>query len=69
MAQQNPRGAQNRGHVFSREVLLARVWGHAFTGDSRTVDVHVRWLREKLEATPSRPRLIETVRGVGYRLA
>src|SRR5262245_44602556 len=61
--------AQHRGHVFSREVLLERVWGYPFDGDSRTVDVHVRWLREKLEEQPSRPRLIETVRGVGYRLA
>jgi DNA-binding response OmpR family regulator len=61
--------AQNRGHVFSRDQLLERVWGYAFNGDSRTVDVHVRWLREKLEDQPSQPKLIETVRGVGYRLA
>ncbi|HEV8632937.1 MAG TPA: response regulator transcription factor [Chloroflexota bacterium] len=61
--------AQNRGHVFSRDQLLEKVWGYAFNGDSRTVDVHVRWLREKLEEQPSRPKLIETVRGVGYRLA
>ena len=61
--------ARNRGHVFSRDALLEKVWGYAFNGDSRTVDVHVRWLREKLEEQPSRPTLIETVRGVGYRLA
>ncbi|HEY3082602.1 MAG TPA: response regulator transcription factor [Chloroflexota bacterium] len=61
--------AQNRGHVFSRDQLLEKVWGYAFNGDSRTVDVHVRWLREKLEEQPSQPKLIETVRGVGYRLA
>jgi DNA-binding response OmpR family regulator len=61
--------AQNRGHVFSRDQLLERVWGYSFDGDSRTVDVHVRWLREKIEELPSRPRLLETVRGVGYRFA
>ena len=61
--------AQNPGHVFTRDQLLERVWGYAFTGDSRTVDVHVRWLREKLEEQPSKPTLIETVRGVGYRVA
>jgi DNA-binding response OmpR family regulator len=61
--------AQNPGHVFTRDQLLERVWGYAFNGDSRTVDVHVRWLREKLEEEPSRPKLLETVRGVGYRFA
>jgi len=57
----------NRGRAFSREQLLEKVWGYEYAGDSRTVDVHVRWLREKVEADPSRPELIETVRGVGYR--
>src|SRR5688500_15598560 len=61
--------AQNPGHVFTRDQLLERVWGYAFNGDSRTVDVHVRWLREKLEEHPSQPKLLETVRGVGYRFA
>jgi DNA-binding response OmpR family regulator len=61
--------AQNPGHVFTRDQLLERVWGYAFNGDSRTVDVHVRWLREKLEEQPSKPKLLETVRGVGYRFA
>src|SRR5262245_22504896 len=61
--------AQNRGHVFSRDQLLEHVWGYDFSGDTRTVDVHVRWLREKIEIDPSNPRLLETVRGVGYRLA
>jgi len=56
------------GQVFSREQLLDHVWGRDFVGDSRTVDVHVRWLREKLEKHPSKPKLLETVRGVGYRL-
>ncbi|WP_076005123.1 response regulator transcription factor [Dehalogenimonas formicexedens] len=57
----------NRGQVFSREGLLDRVWGYDFPGDSRTVDVHVRWLRQKIEADPSRPKHLQTVRGVGYK--
>ena len=60
---------QHRGRVLSRDVLLTDVWGYSAAGDTRTVDVHVRWLREKIEAEPSRPRLIETVRGLGYRFA
>lgn len=55
------------GQVLTRELLLEKVWGFDYYGDARTVDVHVRHLREKVEAEPSRPRLIETVRGVGYR--
>jgi DNA-binding response OmpR family regulator len=58
---------QEPGRVFTRDQLLSRVWGYDFAGDSRTVDVHVRWLREKIEADPSHPVLIQTVRGVGYR--
>ncbi len=54
--------------VWSRDQLLERVWGHDFIGDSKTVDVHIRWLREKLEADPSRPVHLVTVRGFGYRL-
>ncbi len=54
--------------VWSREQLLDRVWGFDFVGDSKTVDVHIRWLREKLEADPSHPQYIITVRGFGYRL-
>ncbi len=57
----------HRGQVFSRDQLLQQLWGYDYLGDSRTVDVHVRWLREKIEADPSNPELIETVRGVGYR--
>lgn len=53
--------------VWSREQLLERVWGPDFMGDSKTVDVHVRWLREKLERDPSRPQYLQTVRGFGYR--
>ena len=55
------------GQVFNREQLLDQVWGMNAAVESRTVDVHIRWLREKLEKTPSKPKLIETVRGVGYR--
>jgi DNA-binding response OmpR family regulator len=58
---------QQPGRVFTRDQLLSQVWGYDFAGDSRTVDVHVRWLREKIEANPGQPVLIETVRGVGYR--
>jgi DNA-binding response OmpR family regulator len=58
---------RNRGMALSRDVLLERVWGYDFLGDSRTVDVHIRWLREKVEADPGRPIYIQTVRGVGYR--
>jgi DNA-binding response OmpR family regulator len=59
--------AQHRGQVLSREFILARVWGWNYIGDSRTVDVHVRWLREKIEQDPSNPTRIQTVRGAGYR--
>jgi DNA-binding response OmpR family regulator len=60
---------KNRGRVFSAERLLEEVWGYANPVDPRTVAVHIRSLREKLEDDPSRPVLIETVRGVGYRFA
>jgi DNA-binding response OmpR family regulator len=58
---------RHRGAVLSRDLLLARVWGEDFPGDPRTVDVHIRWLRQKIEADPSNPEWIVTVRGVGYR--
>lgn len=54
--------------VWSREQLLEKVWGVDFVGDSKTVDVHIRWLREKIEVDPSDPKHIVTVRGFGYRL-
>jgi DNA-binding response OmpR family regulator len=57
-----------RGRVFTREQLLEQIWGYDFAGDTRTVDVHVRWLREKTEENPSSPKRLVTVRGVGYRL-
>jgi two-component system, OmpR family, phosphate regulon response regulator PhoB len=59
---------QNPQRVFSREQLLDRVWGMEFLGDTKTIEVHIRWLREKLEVDPSRPQYLITVRGFGYRL-
>lgn len=59
--------AQHRGIVLSRDHILEHVWGWDFTGDSRTVDVHIRWLREKIEEDPSIPTRLITVRGAGYR--
>ena len=59
--------AQHAGQVFTREQLLGHVWGYDFYGGSRTVDVHVRWLREKLEDDPAKPAHLLTVRGVGYK--
>ncbi len=56
------------GQVFSREQLLAQVWGYDFAGETRTVDVHVHWLRTAIEPAPSTPSIIQTVRGVGYVL-
>jgi DNA-binding response OmpR family regulator len=58
---------RNRGQAFSRDQLLERVWGWEFSGGSRTVDVHVRWLRSKIEKDPEQPIRIITVRGLGYR--
>jgi DNA-binding response OmpR family regulator len=58
---------RHQGAVLSRDLLLTRVWGYDFYGDTRTVDVHVRWLREKIEQDASRPVRIMTVRGIGYR--
>jgi DNA-binding response OmpR family regulator len=57
---------RNRGTVLTRDQLLHNVWGYDYVGDTRTVDVHVRWLREKIEEDPANPKLIQTVRGVGY---
>ena len=60
--------ASNKGLVFTRDQLLEKVWGYDYSGDTRTVDVHVRWLREKIEDNPDVPRNLITVRGVGYKL-
>jgi len=59
--------AEHKGQMLSREFVLERVWGWDFIGDSRTVDVHVRWLRQKIEEDPGKPKRIVTVRGGGYR--
>lgn len=58
---------RNRGVALTRDLLLVRVWGEAYDGDTRTVDVHIRWLRKKIEVDPANPERITTVRGVGYR--
>jgi DNA-binding response OmpR family regulator len=60
--------ARNKGMALSRDQILERVWGYDFAGETRTVDVHVRWLREKIEKDPGEPKLLQTVRGVGYKL-
>lgn len=59
--------AKHKGQVLTRELILERVWGWDFSGGSRTVDVHIRWLREKIEKEPANPERIVTVRGAGYR--
>jgi two-component system OmpR family response regulator len=60
--------AKNKGFVFSREQLLDKVWGYDYAGDTRTVDVHIRWLRQKIESDPAKPERLVTVRGAGYKL-
>jgi len=60
--------AKNKGFVFNREQLLEKVWGYDYAGDTRTVDVHIRWLRQKIETDPAHPRNLLTVRGAGYKL-
>ena len=60
--------AKNKGLVFTRVRLLDKVWGYDFTGDTRTVDVHIRWLRQKIETDPAHPQYLVTVRGTGYKL-
>ena len=57
------------GRVLGRDVLLNSVWGQDFFGDTRTLDVHIRWLREKIEEHPNQPLYIQTVHGVGYRFS
>ncbi|MPN13856.1 Alkaline phosphatase synthesis transcriptional regulatory protein SphR [bioreactor metagenome] len=58
---------EHPSRALSRDTLLEQVWGWDFSGDSRTVDVHIRWLREKIEEDPSAPKRLVTVRGAGYR--
>ena len=59
--------ASNKGRAFTRDQILQRLWDREYIGDVRTVDVHVRWIREKIEVDPSRPEKLVTIRGVGYR--
>src|SRR5664280_2296377 len=59
---------RNAGHVFTRDQLLEHVWGYDYAGETRTVDVHIHWLRAQIEADPANPVYLETVRGVGYVL-
>lgn len=59
--------ARHQGIALSRDLILERVWGWSYDGNSRTVDVHVRWLREKIEGNPTYATRIVTVRGIGYR--
>lgn len=60
--------AKNRGFVYSRDMLLEKVWGYDYEGETRTVDVHVSNLRKKLEKDDQNPKIIKTVRGVGYKI-
>jgi DNA-binding response OmpR family regulator len=59
---------RNPGQVFSRDQLLEKVWGYDYAGETRTVDVHVHWLRSAIEADPGQPRYLQTIRGTGYVL-
>lgn len=59
--------ATNRGRALSRDKILEDVWGWDYMGESRTVDVHMRWLRQKIEVDPGQPNRLVTVRGAGYR--
>jgi DNA-binding response OmpR family regulator len=58
--------AQHPGQAFTRDQLLERVWGYDFAGETRTVDVHIHWLRAQIEEDPAQPQYLHTVRGVGY---
>ena len=57
----------NKGRAFGREQIIQNLWGYDYVGNTRTVDVHIRWLREKIEINPSNPKRIITLRGIGYR--
>lgn len=58
---------KNRGKVLTRDMLLDKIWGYEYIGETRTVDVHIRHLRKKIEDDDSKPKYIETIRGIGYR--
>ena len=59
---------QNKGKVLSRNFLLDKIWGYEFYGETRTVDVHIRYLRKKIEDSESSEKYIETIRGIGYKI-
>ena len=63
-----PSCVRNPGRVFSRDQLLEKVWGYDYAGETRTVDVHVHWLRSAIEPDPGQPRYLQTIRGTGYVL-
>ena len=58
---------KNKGRVLTRDLLLDKIWGYEFIGETRTIDVHIRYLRKKIEDDDKSPRFIETIRGIGYR--
>lgn len=58
---------KNRGKILTRETLLDKIWGYEYVGETRTIDVHIRYLRKKIEVDDKNPKFIETIRGVGYR--
>lgn len=60
---------KNKGKILKREMLLEKIWGYEYIGETRTVDVHIRYLRKKIEEDDKNPKFIETIRGVGYRFS
>lgn len=59
--------AKNKGRILNREIILDKIWGYEYIGDTRTIDVHIRYIRKKIEEDDKSPKLIETIRGLGYR--
>lgn len=59
--------AKNKGRILNREIILDKIWGYEYIGDTRTIDVHIRYIRKKIEEDDKNPKLIETIRGLGYR--
>jgi two-component system, OmpR family, alkaline phosphatase synthesis response regulator PhoP len=60
---------KNKGRVMTRDFLLDKIWGYEYIGETRTVDVHIRHLRQKIEDDDKNPRYVETIRGIGYRFS
>ena len=58
---------QNPGRVLTREQIIDRIWGHDYFGDTKTLDVHIKRIREKIEKNPNNPEIIQTIRGLGYK--